>query len=299
MALTKYYTDLFKAENEQPAPIQSNPEQIRLRLENAVDPFKCLPAELLVQILSYVPTKSILPLQLASPVMRYTGFTLDFWRDRFAQDLPWFWDLPIGFNGSAFTADDRAKASRVDWAKTYCELKEASYLSGVQPRDRNLRLGISNRRRIWNVCRQLVEPYLGIQKWEKELQRLNSERQFSSLDDEAWASQPLSVYAPPASQCRELLQFCLIDNMEQLDDLSGAAFHVYWNEDGSLRGFGATFDGDTRVCGLQNDHRGRSDTLALDDLDTWIAALELTMSTLDIYPEGDESQSEVTGVKVC
>ena len=71
--------------------------------------------------------------------------------------MPWLWDLSTS---QANTSD--GSVGDVDWQKVYVDLRRRSH-NGCP----DSILGLVNRRRIWNVCRQIAGKYVAA-KYSKE-----------------------------------------------------------------------------------------------------------------------------------
>lgn len=192
------------------------------------DPFSRLAHEVSDQIISYLDHSSLVNLFRASWSLHSSYHGNDkFWRQRIRHTLDWFFELE-----DALQSGD-----------TKCDLK-AVYLWAMKISEpywgkKGRYLGITNRRRIWGVCRQLVDQYM--EKMPAEPQNVDSAlRKVATcpymplvtwptitdvdLDTVYWLSSWDDLYAPKLVQ-------------------------TYWDTDGDLTGISVTIDDDERLFG--------------------------------------------------
>jgi hypothetical protein len=125
------------------------------------DPFAQFPLELLLIITSALQPRSLLNLMQASPhIRRGLGQDFAYWRQRFETALPWFYEVHSFLQDllSPDSCDARElprKSLSHFFAWAYHTTTPRLGLHGPF-------MGIANRRRIWEVCDQLVGPYLAL-----------------------------------------------------------------------------------------------------------------------------------------
>ncbi|KAJ9648488.1 hypothetical protein H2199_001343 [Coniosporium tulheliwenetii] len=122
----------------------------------STDPFNKLPPELIVEIMLYLPSNSLSKLTAASPTAYAATRSNWFWRRRLTVDMPWLWEL----SEPSYVPDKGVP----DWKAVYQHLSKASFAPSET--DPSL-LGLANRGRIWGVCEQVLELYLGHQEPKK------------------------------------------------------------------------------------------------------------------------------------
>ena len=108
------------------------------------NPFDDLPIDIAMMIASYLSTREVLFLSLASPATSHKLDLAEFWKYKVRRDMPWFWELDV-----------EKVEDLVNWRGAYFDLRDrAIWGSG------NMQLGLVNRKRIWKICEGLAERYL-------------------------------------------------------------------------------------------------------------------------------------------
>ncbi|KAJ0418445.1 hypothetical protein BJY00DRAFT_302832 [Aspergillus carlsbadensis] len=189
-------------------------------LEN--DPFARLPPELLIAIVVQLPLASIECLQAASSTVARLELSNGFWKRKTRSDMPWLFDLPDP------THDDGSEMGEPDWTKTYVNLLQRSDASSpLQIR------GLVNRRRIWGVCEEFVQPY--------------ATRKATINADRARSKEPLlsNAVSMPMRQLTSIQagsESSVLPLLNRLSDIERPfALAVFWSSEGALSGFGFRF----------------------------------------------------------
>ena len=110
------------------------------------DPFSKLAPELLLLLIMRLPMDSLNCLRAASPAVSRMQLDNVFWKQRLRQDMPWLYDLPE--HTTDFPDDE------VDWARVYRDLLHKSI-----HKDKLQIHGLVNRRRIFDISKQIALPY--------------------------------------------------------------------------------------------------------------------------------------------
>ena len=124
------------------------------------DPFAVFPPEVLLELSTYLPVKSLRAFRSASPAARNTRLTNMFWWKHIIMEMPWLWDIPPSPRNSA--------ESMIDWKQVFEDLSMRSQDHFTQecqenrlerdPRKETI-LGLVNRRRIWEPCCEIAKLY--------------------------------------------------------------------------------------------------------------------------------------------
>lgn len=132
------------------------------------DPFAQLPLELLLIITSALQPRPLLNLLHASGhVRRRLDHNISFWRQRFEDDMPWFYEIHSFLYDLLNGTDCDAKCSTTSPDTSWLAGQSlphffawADYTTKPRLHFKGPFMGIANRRRIWGVCKQVVDPYL-------------------------------------------------------------------------------------------------------------------------------------------
>jgi hypothetical protein len=252
-------------------------------IEKQQDPFARLPAELLLTIVGQLPLASMKCLQDTSSTVARLELSNGFWKRRIRRDMPWLFDLPDPAHG------DESQKEEPDWAKTYADLLERSDASSpLQIR------GLVNRRRIWGVCEEFVQPYAT----RKAIIKAHRARTNSSLLSDAVSTpmrQLTSVQTGSESSVLPLLK--------RLSDINRAsALSVYWSNEGALSGFGFRFitiperegEGEEEETIGSREHFAKRDEVKISSTD-WIRGFVVTSRSDPSLPY---SERKVVGIQV-
>ncbi|CZS98449.1 uncharacterized protein RCO7_04182 [Rhynchosporium graminicola] len=123
------------------------------------NPFSKLAKEITSEILLYLPYSTLQAISLSGLIPFSLRSLSSFWKRKLGLDMPFLWDLPdLSFPGNGF---DVYHAMRRHCFATTPALQtgESHVPRIVGQRDRDLVLGLANRRRVWDVCMQLLEVY--------------------------------------------------------------------------------------------------------------------------------------------
>lgn len=123
------------------------------------DPFRKLPAELLMMILMHLPAQSIRQLKLASTTIAKLRLPVSFWKQKLKRDMPWLWDFPG--QGTEPTRKN------LDWLQIYKDIYIGSKGNGKAPF-----FNLANRNRIWRISEQIAPRFMKCQEeWEISQER--------------------------------------------------------------------------------------------------------------------------------
>jgi hypothetical protein len=131
------------------APVESavhNGPGLDLHSKVIKDPFRKLPYDILYDIFDLLPGESVGALRSASWPAHCAKLPNAFWREKILFDRPWAFEIEDAF--SPFNAPS------VAYKRLYFHLNQITQLN--KP---GCNLGLTNRRRIWGVCDQLIELY--------------------------------------------------------------------------------------------------------------------------------------------
>jgi hypothetical protein len=118
------------------------------------DPFRKLPAELLMMILMHLPARSIFRLKLASVAIVQLQLPGSFWKQKLKRDMPWLWDFP--------GQDTEQTRKNLDWLQIYKDIYIGSKGNGRSPF-----FNLVNRNRIWRISEQIAPRFVKCQEeWE-------------------------------------------------------------------------------------------------------------------------------------
>lgn len=166
-------------------------------IKSTEDPFAKLPFELVLLVTSELPSRSLLDLLQASPHLRRgLGPSFSFWKRQFEKKMPWFYEMhsflrDLSSSDSQEAREAPGKLTSHFFAWAYHTTTPRRGLKGPF-------MGIANRRRIWEVCNQIVSPYLNQAKAEYSHSEVGEETQFRNstvcLDMPVVTSPPLAHF---------------------------------------------------------------------------------------------------------
>jgi hypothetical protein len=130
-------------------------------LRNHRAPFDKLSDELVHEILLYLPHTSFKSLILTGLISPNLPQIHSFWKRKLFLDMPFLFDFP-------------SEPQQRDWFATYQELRRQCFATTLRAwkdddgylevvvgdRERDLVLGLANRRRVWGACEQVAGAYL-------------------------------------------------------------------------------------------------------------------------------------------
>ncbi|XHF98664.1 hypothetical protein AWENTII_002209 [Aspergillus wentii] len=114
------------------------------------DGFQCLPHDIRLIILDFLPSPSAMNLFIASPSFRYTGqnVTGSFWKSRIFLDMPWYEE-------DTLRNQIKQEKKSVQYSHLFHLLKHVSALPGRNDGATDY-LQIKNRHRIWLNCQRIL-----------------------------------------------------------------------------------------------------------------------------------------------
>ncbi|KAJ4482931.1 hypothetical protein C8J55DRAFT_511024 [Lentinula edodes] len=190
------------------------------------DPYINLPPEILTEILLTLSEDSFTALLAASPATCQVRLMPSFWRKRVEIHMSWSWEIiaHVALNEQSY-----------NWEKIYNDLERFSKLDKTNEKDF---LGFANRRRIYNVCRQLTPSYVQL---ENEAQAASPTGDSEEMLRTAKCQHFVSVSMPLVSAFNSTNTFMLhrwsdIAHEEKVLDIS-------WNSSGALAGIALTIRG--------------------------------------------------------
>lgn len=135
---------------------KSTVQQNALRLRNRaiVDPFQSLPVEIVHMICKYLPGSAFQAFLTASGTAYLATLDPAFWKSLCVSRLPWAWEL---WEDSDLARQDDPTKSTLDWKSAYLCLEINTAKRGGMTIEMSRWMGITNRRRIWDACVQLLE----------------------------------------------------------------------------------------------------------------------------------------------
>ncbi|KAJ4478437.1 hypothetical protein J3R30DRAFT_3482020 [Lentinula aciculospora] len=239
------------------------------------DPLSRLPPEIIIEILIIMPIESFTTFMTTSPAARHVQLASSFWKKRVEIHIPWSWEV---------FAHAAQKEQSYDWEKIYNDLEKFSKSDTIT--FESIPLGFANRRRIYNVCRQLTPIYI----------RLENEAQATSPTDDskemlrnAKCQHFVGVSIPLSSTFSSTNTFML----SQWSDIANErkTMEISWNSSGVLAGISLTIRGIRSAVG--SSEIGAivglaTDTIVIQEGD-WIEGFLFFMSAPD---------PKITGVTV-
>lgn len=249
-----------------------------LQLEHKVqsDPLRKLPYDVLYEIfthLSFTDTKAF----TQSSLYVYTSTqNVTFWKHMLRLHVfPWFWE-------ASAIIRDALDSENLDYKSLFLWLEAATRPEfGAQ----GPLMGIINRRRIWNVCQQLVPQYAEKVQPDKRAEPDEAEAR-AILDRAKCLQMPAVSYPIPKQTCTGSAQFIRswgeISNRPSILD-------TYWNHNGALIGISITFIGDyPRVFGSTEGTLGNPLYIPSSE---WIREIVVSIDDVNMFSrKQDRSQ---------
>lgn len=265
------------------------------------DPFATIPPEIIYQIVYSLPPSSLIALMEASWTINIAFRQgSSFWFGYLKRNMPWFFELhenleSIGPHTMEMLHGTDIKGLFI-WADNITKPRRG--LSGW-------RMGLANRRRIWNACEGLKETYVSkLSKMGQELELEFIERKIREQSN--CRAIPLVSYPLGTRVQHEICASgAIADNIttywiRSWSDLSMEnVFDVYWDADGSMTRISFTTDGENRQFGESNCDAGFSkESLIIDESD-WITGIILHIPRADLcdYTRGS-AWTSVKGLTV-
>ena len=258
------------------------------------DPLDILPYDILLEITMYLSIEDTFSFMGASWHVFLSTRENSFWKSMMHTHLqPWFWEL------SDFLSTTTLPAC-FDLKGLFLWLNDAATpafgLTGSF-------MGIANRRRIWNTCKQLVPQY-GLKSLSNDYVDPDDHEAKAVLDTAVCLQTPLVHYPQPEATETSTMQF-----LRSWKELSrGCEFSTYWGRGDELKGIAVGFGSNQRIFGDSIGCRGES---VFIDADEWIKEIvvwtkEVSMSRRKNYQTRWKSpidaeefvDSSITGLEV-
>lgn len=262
-----------------PAQLFASPlEQSDLSHKVQNDVFTKLPYDILHLIFLHLSTSDMLSLIHASYSVCSATRSTSFWKSQIrTRILPWFWEIEDLFD-STFPTDFNFKGTFL-WLE---KLTRAEF-GMIGPF-----LGLANRRRIWNVCQELVPSY--IEKVPKNAQPEPDAEAAKAIIDKAFClHMPLVTYPKPKKTHVASAQF--IRSWNEIESKS-SVLETFWNDNGALVGISVTFGSARRVFGTDEESKAKAGIGVMHiPAGEWIKEIVVYMRNLDMFDRsGDRSK---------
>ena len=271
--------------------------------EGTKDPFARLPFELLLNVVSEFDIPSLVNLMSSSAhVYRSLDNNYSFWLQFVKKSMPWFFELhrfleslaPSIQNGRGVSDDADALGDK----SLFRLFKLADKATTPRKHMRGPFMGIANRRRIWGVCKQIVDPYIS-----------QAEDAAAQTDDEGEEAQirntAVCMYMPVVNNPRPHYyhpekSFWV---KSWVDTFNGCTLKVFWNSEKQLAGLGIVADGDEsselRLLGVDDSQHGNSLTSMRIQSGDWINGFIIYYPNPSlICDERGEFQTSIVGITV-
>ncbi|KAF2124355.1 hypothetical protein P153DRAFT_390389 [Dothidotthia symphoricarpi CBS 119687] len=233
------------------------------------DPLSILPYDVLHGVFEYMSLKDTLSLMQASWYVFTSTREPAFWKQMMVlQIFPWFWESRTLLTDTIYPPDFDFKGL-VLWLDkaTTPEFGLAGPLKGI-----------ANRRRIWNVCQELVTYY--IEKiFPVEIIEPNDEDVKAILDGARSLHMPAFMHPQPESTSTVHAQ--LIQSWGEIAHRT-SDLDTYWTEDGALVGIALTFGSEQRVFGSTTKHKCHSLHIPSRN---WITEIRVGINEVDLSNE--------------
>lgn len=231
------------------------------------DAFSRLAPEIVYRIFSQLDTTSICHLSVASRYIAHITSEPHFWKTRIDLDFGWISEV----------LDPKSKVTRetLDWRNVYRLLNSIS----TKNHPEEVR-GLFNRRRIWNLCSEMLDKYY-LQK--EKLDRARNDLDHPEALDGAISSSMPRLTFPEA---RETVtgRIALFQAWKDLKEVK-PIIETWWNDAGELSGLEVSHERDGERL---ESYRTLGDTRFFDDGETlpiydyeWLTALVVTTRETD------------------
>lgn len=254
-------------------------EDLDLQHKVVADPFNTLPYDVLHQILTYLPGKSVLTLTEASwTVNSATRYNL-FWRGLINWDMPWFWELRSIFG--------ELENTEINFKAVYLFLDRVTTPSIMVT---GPFLGIANRRRIWGSCQDIMKLYF------KPVDRKTANETDQEAKEIIQRSKVLYMPVVSYPQTEETVNTITtqwVYSWQEIDCLP-STLEVNWNHDESIAGLSMTFGGSRRTFGRDTDAVSAVRIPGND----WIDMLALRIPELDLRDKLTETSMRAITVRL-
>ena len=285
--LEAYYTQLPPLSGSEGK--QQWPRRIKT---DSKDPFAKLAPELILTILSSLPIASLGALRTASPTVHQLELSNGFWKLKAHQDMPWLYDMPEPTKNA--TEVDRESPN---WAQVYRDLLWRS-----KEGNPHKFYGLVNRRRIWEISTQLVNPYVE----NKSAKDDNQKKQKNQTILEGAISSPSWRLIWPNPTNSKTSTIALVSDFATVGGDQGPTLSFFWSKLGTLSGIGVGHGNASRetqrmeTIGMEG-HFAVQYKVQIPPGD-WLKGFVLTSRYEDSPPEAGQERGEymtkVVGLKV-
>lgn len=179
---------------------------------------------------------------MASATAHYATLDLGFWKSLCSTHVPWAWELWRGISQETAPAE-----SEIDFKRLYlCLDKNTSQPFGMTVPMINW-MGLTNRRRIWDVCLQLLEHYYRVL-------RETAPGEATSVCSPGISQKSIGLmvfpvaYPQPPDDAIAPVRTYLLHSWQELES-SPAVFEAYWDSQGDMVGLGVSFRSGKRILG--------------------------------------------------
>jgi hypothetical protein len=257
--LQEFYTQL---------PLRGRNQSISAREISDADPFKPVPPEIMLLIMSDLDIAAIQRFRMASRKAALVDLNR-FWKRRLFRDMPWLFDFPV---------DSRSENSHtIDWQKVY----RALYLASVSSYKGKIH-ALVNRRRIWSLCEQVSMRY----------HSRRAKRPINSAAEVLMGvrSTKLALLIYPEPHYTTATNFSLVESYVEMQHGRGGILLVHWTQSGELAGLEITREFPTEPSSLRDDIQ----TPPYD----WITGFIITSAEATRASKSEEVTRSVCGMQV-
>jgi hypothetical protein len=228
------------------------------------DPLGVLPFDILYNVFQYLPVEDALKLMQASWHVFSLTRNRSFWRQMTRLHLmPWFWELTVHHESHP----------DIDYKGMFLWLEKTTRPKyGIE----GPFIGIANRRRIWNVCKQLAPSYQ-LKANPTEREEPDYEEAKAIRESAVTLHMPLTMYPQPKEARNVCAQFIRSWNEVTYHP---SDLETYFNETGALIGISVIFGKVQRLFGSNEGTKGQSMHIPAND---WIEEIVVFINNIDMF----------------
>ncbi|KAL2802684.1 hypothetical protein BJX63DRAFT_437646 [Aspergillus granulosus] len=211
----------------------------------SVDPFRRLPKEILHVICHDLPGRDLKALLSASATAYHATLDPGFWRSLVSSRMPWAWEF---WSDNSNQATSSSK-SQMDYKRLYLCLDINTSLGFGIPPWMGDWMGITNRRRIWNACIQLLENYHPV------VDKVVLSKQYGDYCSPEIAQTSILRRLFPIrypQPCVPAMCTHFLYSWNELDSYEEVSFDTFWDSCGDLIGLGVQFGSSKRILGKED-----------------------------------------------
>ncbi|KAF2119207.1 hypothetical protein BDV96DRAFT_567199 [Lophiotrema nucula] len=266
-----------------PASLLNHTESPDLSKKITYDPLTKLPYDILHILVQHLPPKDFLSLLRASWYVTKSTNDNAFWKSFLRRKImSCFWEIEDLLDNVPEDFDFKRAFLWLNRLTT-CRFGMEGYL-----------MGIANRRRIWNVCQQIV-PLYRKQVPENDLAGSQDEEARTILQSSASLYMPMVAF-PRIKEARTVSTLFI----RSWDDISKPClFETFWNSETALVGIAVTFGIQTRLFGEKGVEGSivHKYSVSIPEND-WINEVVLQMQDVDMFGEPKDPSQYMTAMHV-